>query len=91
MTDAARSIAETDIQDLQKRLQEFQTKANTDVQAKQEELFQPLVVQVKAAIDAVAKAKGYAYVFNTTSPDLLLVAPPADDLLPAVKLQLGLK
>ena len=91
MTDAARSIAETDIQDLQKRLQDFQTKAQTEVGAKQEELYSPLITQVKTAVAAVAKEKGYAYVFNTTSPDLLLVAPPADDLLPFVKTKLGLK
>jgi len=91
MTDAARSIAETDIQDLQKRIQDFQTKANTEVQAKQEELIQPLYTQIKAAITAVAKEKGYTYVINSSSAELLLVAPPADDLLPAVKTKLGLK
>lgn len=91
MTDAARSIAETDIQDLQKRIQEFQTKANTEVQAKGDELMKPIVDSVKAAVSAVAKEKGYAYVINSSNPELLLVSPPADDLLAAVKTKLGLK
>ncbi len=91
MTEAVRTAAEGEIQDLQKRIEEMQTKARTDLEAKQNEQFAPLVAKVKTAVAAVAKEKGYAYVLNATPNDLLLVAPPADDLEAAVKAKLGVK
>jgi outer membrane protein len=91
MTDAARTVAESDLQDLQKRSNDVQTKASQQVEAKGQELMRPLYDKVKAAVAAIAKEKGYTYVINATTNDLLLVAPPADDLFAAVKLKLNLK
>jgi outer membrane protein len=91
MTDAARTAAQAELGDLQKRAQDYNTSAQTAVDAKSQELLKPLTDKVHAAISAVAKEKGYAYVFNSSSPDLFLVSPEGDDLLAAVKLKLGLK
>ncbi len=91
MNEAARTVTESELQDLNKRVQDLQTKASQDVQAKSDELMQPLVTKIKTAVNAVAKEKGYTYVLNTSSPELLIVAPVADDLLAAVKTKLGLK
>ncbi len=91
MTDAARLAAESELQDLQKRSTDTQTRASQQVEAKGQELLKPLYEQIKTAIGAVAKEKGYTYVINATTNDLLLVAPPADDLLAAVKLKLNIK
>lgn len=91
MSEATRSVTESELADLQKRGNDMQTKAQQDLEAKQAEQMAPLVTKIKAAINAVAKEKGYTYVLNTSSPELLLVAPPADDLLAAVKTKLGLK
>lgn len=91
MSEAIRTVTESELADLQKRGNEMQTKAGQDLEAKQAEQYAPLITKVKTAVAAVAKEKGYTYVFNTTSPDLLLVAPAADDLLPFVKTKLGLK
>jgi outer membrane protein len=90
MTDAARTVAESELSDLQKRANEMQTKAQQEVSAKGEEQMIPLINKVKTAINAVAKEKGYTYVLNTSQTELL-VSPPADDLLAAVKTKLGLK
>lgn len=91
MSDATKTVAESELQDLQKRSQDTQEKARQQVEAKGQELVKPLYDKIKAAITAVAKEKGYTHVINATTNDLLLVAPPADDLLPAVKTKLGLK
>lgn len=91
MSEAVRTVTESELQDLQKRGQDMNTKASQDLDAKSAEQMAPLVTKVKTAINAVAKEKGYTYVINSTSPELLLVAPPADDLLVAVKTKLGLK
>ncbi|GAB2975842.1 OmpH family outer membrane protein [Mucilaginibacter puniceus] len=91
MTEAVRSVTESELADLQKRGNDMQTKAQQDLEAKQAEQMAPLVTKIKTAISAVAKEKGYTYVLNTSSPELLLVAPPADDLEAAVKAKLNIK
>jgi len=53
-------------------------------------LGKPIFDKVRAAITTVAKEKGYNYVMDTSQIDLI-VSPPADDMMAAVKLKLGLK
>ena len=90
MTDAVRIAKENELQDLQKRFQDYQGTAQQQVEAKGNELTKPLVDKARAAIAAIAKEKGYTYVLNSSQTDLI-VSPDADDLLPAAKLKLGLK
>lgn len=90
MTDAARAVSESELQDLQKRSTDTRDKASQAVEAKGQELMQPIIAKVKLAITTVAKEKGYTYVINTSQTDLV-VAPEADNLLAAVKLKLNIK
>lgn len=90
MSEAVRTSKETELQDLGKRFQDYQTTAQQKVEAKGNELTTPLVTKARTAIAAVAKEKGYGYVLNSSQTDLI-VSPDADDLLAAVKLKLGLK
>jgi outer membrane protein len=90
MTDAARTSAQSELGDLQKRIQDYQNTAQQQVEAKSQELIKPLSDKVRAAITAVAKEKGYAYVLNSSQTELI-VSPATDDLMAAVKLKLGLK
>lgn len=90
MTDAVRVAKETELQDMQKRFQDYQGTAQQQVEAKGNELTKPLVDKARAAIAAVAKEKGYTYVLNSSQTDLI-VAPDADDLMAAVKVKLALK
>lgn len=90
MSDAVRVQKEGELQDLQKRFQDYQNTAQQQVEAKGNELTKPLVDKARAAIAAVAKEKGYTYVLNSSQTDLI-VAPDGDDLMAAVKLKLGLK
>ncbi|EHQ29941.1 OmpH family outer membrane protein [Mucilaginibacter paludis] len=89
-TDAVRQAKESELQDLQKRMQDYQTTAGQKVEAKKDELGKPLFDKVRAAIAAVAKEKGFGYVIDS-SQNILLVSPDADDLMPSVKVKLGLK
>ena len=91
MNDAQKTAEGATIQDMQKRIQDFQTDAQQKVEAKSNELTKPLVDKGKAAINDVAKEKGYAYVFDSSQGAALLVSPEGDDLLPAVKIKLGIK
>ncbi|MBS1529040.1 MAG: OmpH family outer membrane protein, partial [Bacteroidetes bacterium] len=81
------------LSDLQRRIQAFQQDAQQKVAAKTNELSKPLFDKLRAAVSAVAKEKGYAYVINTSASqdDILLVSPPGDDLSADVKAKLGIK
>jgi outer membrane protein len=78
----------SDLQTLAYQVQNWQSIAQQIMQNKQAQLYQPIYKKVSDAINAVAKEKGYAYVFTS---DALIVAPPADDILPLVAAKLGIK
>ena len=88
MSNILRQSKEKEIVDLQGRIQEFQANAESDLAAKQEELSKPMLDKIKAAIDAVVKAKGLAYVFEKTV--ILSIGDSAIDVTPDVKAKLGL-
>jgi outer membrane protein len=90
MTDAVRTSKEGELADLQKRFQDYQNTAQQQVEAKRNELGKPIIEKVRAAVAQVAKEKGYAYVINSSQTDLI-VMPPTDDLMAAVKAKLALK
>src|SRR5438067_12646137 len=58
MTDAARTVKESELNDLQKRMNDYQNNAQQQVTAKTNELSKPLFDKVRAAISQVAKEKG---------------------------------
>jgi len=69
-------------------LQNWQSSAQQMFEAKQNSLLQPIYAKVINAINDVAKEKGYSYIY---SREALLVAPPADDILPMVAEKLKVK
>lgn len=89
MTDAQKSAKQAELNDINKRATDYQNDAQQKVAAKGEELMKPLLDKAKNAITEVAKEKGFTYVIDTSSTTLI-VAPPADDLLAAVKTKLGI-
>ncbi|MFD0939410.1 OmpH family outer membrane protein [Pedobacter boryungensis] len=85
--------AQTDLQDLEKRIGEARTKANTDVTAKQGELFPPINQKLASAMGAVAKEKGLAYVFDISVAqgfNNLVYFDGGEDITAAVKAKLGI-
>lgn len=75
--------------DLQNRITEFQTQAQTLLTEKEGELIQPLIDKAKKAIEDVAKEKGYTYIFDT-GIGALIYYQDSDDILPLVKAKLGI-
>jgi outer membrane protein len=90
MTDAVRTAKESELADLQKRFQDYQTTAQQQVDAKKNELGKPIIDKARAAAAQVAKEKGYTFVFDSSSVQLI-VSPPGDDLMESVKAKLGVK
>ncbi|MFB9845252.1 OmpH family outer membrane protein [Mucilaginibacter ginsenosidivorans] len=90
MTDAIRTAKEAELADIQKRMNDYNTNAQQQVNAKETELSKPLFDKVRGAVAQVAKEKGYTYVINSGQTDLI-VSPPGDDLMNDVKTKLGIK
>jgi outer membrane protein len=85
-----RQTKEKEIQDMQIRLEDFNSQAQIDLRNKEDELTAPLIERARKAVEDVAKENGYTYVFNSTE-GLLLYATPSDDIMSLVKKKLGLK
>lgn len=88
MSSAVRQVREKELEDLGMRIQEFQSNAQDDLEEKQYELAKPFQDAIQNAIDKVAKANGYAYIFDTK---ILLYYDNGDDITPLVKKELGIK
>lgn len=88
MSSAVRQVREKELEDLGVRIQEFQANAQDDLEEKQYELAKPFQDAIQNAIDKVAKANGYAYIFDTK---ILLYYDNGDDITPLVKKELGIK
>ncbi len=88
LSPSMKEIKRKDLVDKFQRIQNFQQGSQEQMQAKQEEVIAPIREKALATIKTVAKENGYSYVFQE---DNLLVAPPADNILPLVKAKLGIK
>ena len=85
--------ADIELQDLQKRIQDATTKGNEAVEAKRNELFPPVGQKLTNAVNAVAKEKGLAYVFDISPSqgfNNLLYFDGGEDITAAVKTKLGI-
>ncbi|POY38319.1 hypothetical protein C3K47_02665 [Solitalea longa] len=90
MTDAVKETKVKEIQDLEKRIGEFQQKAQQDIGKKQEEVYAPVLKKAEEAIKTVAKENNIAYVFDS-SKGVLIQFPEGDNILPLVKKKLGIQ
>lgn len=81
-TQAKKDIKFSEYQKLAEEVQQYSGKAQQYLQAKEQEIYAPVQKAALDAIQAVAKANGYAYVFTA---EALLVSPPTEDILPLVK------
>lgn len=90
MTDAIKEVKVKEIQDLQKRIEDFNQKAQDAVEKKRQDLLKPILEKADKAIKDVATENGYDYVIDA-SIGTLLHANPAYNILPQVKAKLGIK
>jgi outer membrane protein len=87
MSALVKTTRESELQDLNKRIEDFKAQAQQDYQRKYGELSKPIYDKAKQAIDLVAKENGYKYVLDTSSGNVLY-SESADDILPIVKKKL---
>jgi outer membrane protein len=92
LTELVRQTKEQEIQDAQKRLTDFQTNAQTQVQQKQVELFAPVTDKADKAIKDVGKENGYIYIFDLSQNQIVYFdESKSTNVMPLAKAKLGLK
>ena len=82
-----------ELQGMEKRIKDAQTKAQQEIATKQGELYTPINQKFETAVKAVAKEKGLAYVFDIAAQqgaNNLLFSDGGDDITAAVKTKLGI-
>ena len=75
----------SDLEGIAYQVQNWQAISQQAVQQKQNQLLAPVYRKVMQAVQAVAKEKGYTYVYDKQG---LILGPNGDDLLPAVAAKL---
>lgn len=89
MIATVRNTKMREIADLERRIQEFQQQAQEEIGKKEQEVLTPIIDKARKAIDEVAEAKGYTYIFDS-SLGVLLYAKDTEDVMADVKAKLGL-
>jgi outer membrane protein len=87
MSDVVKKNKQDELNQLQRRIEDFKMQAQQDYQKKTAELTAPIMEKAKKGIEAVAKEGGYKYVLDTSVGNVLY-SEPADDIFAAVKKKL---
>jgi outer membrane protein len=90
MSELIKQTKQKELQDLNGRIEAFQTSAQQDLQNKEQEVLKPIVDKAKKAIEDVAKENGYTYIFDA-GVGVLLYNDGSDNILPLVKKKIGIK
>lgn len=92
LTEIVRQNREQELVDMNRRIQEFQTNAQEQLQNKQVELLQPIYAKVDKAIKDVGKENGFLYVFDVAKGSLLYFdETKSTNVMVLAKAKLGIK
>lgn len=87
MSEAVKAVKRADLTKMGQELSGEEERIQQELQKRQQELITPINKKAYEAIQAVAKENNFTYVFEK---EALLVAPPAEDILPLVAKKLGI-
>jgi outer membrane protein len=89
-TGAAQDLKVQELKDLEKRMNDFQQKAQGDLQAYAQEISKPLQAKYQNAVKEIAKEQGFTYVLDLAANSVVYYPETGGfDLSPAVKSKLG--
>ena len=78
-----------ELKDLEKRMGDFEQKAQTDLQTFAQTAAKPLQEKYMSGVKAVAKEQGYDYVFDVAANGIVYYPETGTDLTQAVKNKIG--
>ena len=90
-TDLIRQTKESEIADMNERIQQFQTIAQQELEGQRNNLLRPIIERANNAIKTVAEENGYVYVFDLSLGNPIYFSEESVDILPMVKVKLGLQ
>ena len=91
LSESAKQLTERELQDLQKRFDDFQQVAEQDAQKMQQQLMGPVITKAQDAIKKVAQAAGYTIVFDVAAGAMAYYnEATVTNILPLVKKELGI-
>jgi len=79
-----------ELQDLQKRIQDFEEKVNNDLQKMQQDKLKPINDKYLKAVKEVAQANNYAYVLDVVSGSVAYFTEGQNDVTDLVMKKLGI-
>jgi len=94
MTDVIRADKEKELSNLQTRMTEMQNNAQQSLQAKQQQLLEPILTKVNNAIQEVGKESGFLFILNMdagqgTTPIILFAASEENNATNLILRKLG--
>ncbi len=88
-TDLVKQDKISEITNLEQRIQSFQQNAQESLQAKEQELLEPIISKARKAIEEVFQEGGFTYILDKSIGSILF-AKESENILPLVKKKLGL-
>ena len=88
--EAVRRMKEEELQDMNARIQQFQSAARENIKITRDEVFKPVIDKAKKAISDVAIENNFAYIFDLSNGFVIFYDESTIDILPLVKKKLGI-
>ncbi|MFN8276557.1 MAG: OmpH family outer membrane protein [Chitinophagales bacterium] len=89
MTQAVLDMKVSEIKDLEKRIGDFEQKAQADLGKYAEDLMKPLNDKYVKGVKEVAREQGYSYVLDLAAGGVIYYPESGNDLTQAVKTKIG--
>jgi len=89
LTPDTQELKVKELQDLEKRILDFEATVQDKLGKKRETLYAPILEKADTAIKAVAKEGGYTYIFDASTGGLLF-ADESEDILDKVLAKMGI-
>ncbi len=91
MAESIKTRRQSEIMDIENRINTFQQTANQELQHKQMEMINALRDKIVKAVNEVGAENNYTYIFDLSTQSIVYQSPKAVDITPLVKKKLGLK
>src|SRR5665647_1253237 len=75
-----RKTKETELLDKEKRIQEFEQNAQTNLQKRNSELVQPILDKVLKAVDKVAAENGFTYILDVSKGSVIYTSKDSQNI-----------
>lgn len=90
LSEFAREAKIQDALALEGRIQKYESDMQVKLDAKKQELYDPIIKSATEVVKQVAKENGYTHVIDN-SLGVLIMAPEGDDILPLVKKKMNIQ